>query len=270
MKTPLTDIECYVFDMDGTLNLGERPLPGATQLIRHLQETERKFFFFTNNSSKSPEEYVKKLSRMGFPSVKREDIISSGDVMIHFLKQKFADPAIYLSGTPALEEQFREAGITLLPSDTPKADAVVLGFDTTFNFEKADTICRLITAGAPFYATNIDRVCPLDGGAFLPDCGSMCEMIRHATGIPPKFVGKPFKETVDYILAKAGTHPSKTAMVGDRLYTDIKTAVNGGIVGIAVLSGEISQHDIDISQDVHPDYVLDSVADILAALGGSL
>ena len=157
------------------------------------------------------------------------------------------------------------AGIQLLPADTQAADAAVLGFDTTFDFQKADTICRLVSSGVPFLATNIDRVCPLEGGAFLPDCGSMSAMIEHATGIAPKFVGKPFAETVSFILDAAGTPPEKTAIVGDRLYTDIATAVNGGITGIAVLSGEISQQDIDASEIV-PDYTFDSVAGILQEL----
>ena len=115
-------------------------------------------------------------------------------------------------------------------------------------------------------ATNIDKVCPLEAGAYLPDCGSMCKMITHATGVEPKFTGKPFKETVEYILNAAGTDPQKTAIVGDRLYTDIATATAGGIVGIAVLSGEVTLEEIKAQQEIRPDYILDSVADILAAL----
>jgi HAD superfamily hydrolase (TIGR01450 family) len=185
--------------------------------------------------------------------------------MIHYLKTHFPSPKVFLAGTPALETQFAQAGIQLLPADARAADAAVLGFDTTFNFQKAETICRLVSSGVPFLATNIDRVCPLEGGAFLPDCGSMSAMIEHATGIAPKFTGKPFAETVSFILDAAGTAPEKTAIVGDRLYTDIATAVNGGITGIAVLSGEISQQDIDASE-IAPDYTFDSVAGILDEL----
>ncbi|MBQ9942536.1 MAG: HAD-IIA family hydrolase [Christensenellaceae bacterium] len=265
MPTPLKDIECFVFDMDGTINLGDSLIPGALELIEELRQSGTQFFFFTNNSSRSPLAYVEKLTRLGFSGMDLSHIVTSGDVTIHYLQTHFENPAIYLAGTPSLEEQFKKAGITLLEPDTPAADAVVIGFDTTFDFKKADAACRLIAAGTPFLATNIDRVCPLEGGAFLPDCGSMCAMLTHATGVKAKFLGKPAKETVDYILARAGTPPEKTAMVGDRLYTDIATAVNGGIVGIAVLSGEISQKDIDESP-ICPDYTLDSVADILSAI----
>lgn len=265
MPTPIRDLECFVFDMDGTINLGETLIPGALELIHALLERNTKFFFFTNNSSKAPEDYVKKLGRLGFSGMTRSHIMTSGDVMIHYLKTHFPSPKVFLAGTPALETQFAQAGIQLLPTDTQAADAAVLGFDTTFDFQKADTICRLVSSGVPFLATNIDRVCPLEGGAFLPDCGSMSAMIEHATGIAPKFVGKPFAETVSFILDAAGTPPEKTAIVGDRLYTDIATAVNGGITGIAVLSGEISQQDIDASEIV-PDYTFDSVAGILQEL----
>jgi len=264
-KTPLEQIECFVFDMDGTINLGNTLIHGALELIRLLQEQRIKFFFFTNNSSKSPAEYVKKLTRLGFSGITQDHVITSGNVMAGYLHTRFPRPHIYLAGTPFLAEQLREKGIVLLPEDARTADAVVVGFDTTFSYEKAVTACRLIAAGVPFLATNIDRVCPLEGGAFLPDCGSICRMLEHATGVPPKFVGKPFSETVEYILATAGTAAEKTALVGDRLYTDIATAVNGGVVGIAVLSGEISEADIDVS-DIRPDYILNSVKDLWYAL----
>ncbi len=265
VKTPLNEIGCFVFDMDGTINLGETLIDGALELIETLQKRRVRFFFFTNNSSKSPEEYVKKLTRLGFSGMDLSHIITSGDVMIHYLLGRFSCPKIMLAGTPFLETQFQMSGITLLPLDTVTADAVVISFDTTFVFEKAVAVCRLIASGVPFLATNIDRVCPIENGGFLPDCGSICSMIEHATGVPPKFVGKPFRETVDYILSRAETSPDRTAIVGDRLYTDIATAANGNMVGILVLSGESIQRDIEMS-DIVPDYVINSVKDILYAI----
>lgn len=268
MALSLREIECFVFDMDGTINLGDSLIPGSLELIEALKARHKEFYFFTNNSSRSPKAYIQKLTRLGFSGITRQHIMTSGDVMIHYLKKYFGTtPTIYLAGTPELEEQFSSAGIKLLCTGTTTVpDAVVLGFDTTFNFEKATTICRMISAGAPFLATNIDKVCPLEAGAYLPDCGSMCKMITHATGVEPKFTGKPFKETVEYILNAAGTDSQKTAIVGDRLYTDIATATAGGIVGIAVLSGEVTLEEIKAQQEIRPDYILDSVADILAAL----
>lgn len=261
----LTQIECFVLDMDGTVNLGDTPIPGARELIQTLRAKEIPFYFFTNNSSRSPLAYVERLHGLGFTDVRRGEIMTSGDVMIDWIKERSEKAAVYLAGTPALRRQFTDAGIGLVSEDSPGADFAVLGFDTTFDYKKADALCRLVSGGVPFLATNIDRVCPLEDGVFLPDCGSMAAMITHATGVEPRFVGKPFAETANYILARAGTDPRRTAIVGDRLYTDIRTAENGGLVGIAVLSGEIGWDDIEQSS-VRPDYVLESVADITSAL----
>jgi len=262
----LADIECFVLDMDGTINLGHTLIDGAMEFVTLLQQRKIPFYFFTNNSSKAPSDYVEKLLNLGFPDITRDHIMTAGDVMVHYLNTHCKNkPRIYLAGTPELENQFCGAGIELTDGTDETVDFAVLGFDTTFDFHKADTLCKLITAGVPFVATNIDRVCPLEGGAFLPDCGSMSCMIAHATGVEPKFVGKPFVETVEFIAAKTGIGSRHTAMVGDRLYTDIKTAVAGGMTGIAVLSGEISFDDV-VNGDVVPDYLLNSVRDIYAAL----
>lgn len=265
-RTPLCDIECFVLDMDGTINLGETLIPGALEFVQAMRKKGIQFCFFTNNSSKSPKAYVEKLRRLGLTRVEREEIMTSGDVMIDYIKrQPGGGRRVFLAGTPALEEQFSEAGFTLCGAETESADWAVLGFDTTFDYRKAECLCRLVSRGVPFLATNIDRVCPLEGGRSIPDCGSMAAMITHATGVEPVFVGKPSALTVRYILSRTGTAPEKTAIVGDRLYTDIMTALNGGIIGIAVLSGEITAQDIEES-DVVPHYVLGSVADILIAI----
>lgn len=257
----LKEIECFVFDMDGTLYLGNNVIPGAHELIQKLEDKGIKYFYFTNNSSRSPIEYVERLKRLGFPGVELGKILTSGHVMIHYLKTHYKEAKVFLCGTPALESQFREAGIELLPAEAEECDAVVLGFDTTMDYRKMDNACRLIAKGAAFLATNIDRVCPLEGGAFMIDCGSMCKAIEHATGVPAKFTGKPFPETVEHILAAAGTEKRKTAMVGDRFYTDVMTAINGGIVSIAVLSGETTLSELEESGE-RIDYILESVMDI--------
>lgn len=261
----LKDIACFILDMDGTVNLGDTLIAGAVQLFELLDEMGVRYAFFTNNSSHSPLGYVEKLTRLGLPGITREHIMTSGDVMVHTLQTMKENPRVYLAGTPELEEQFRQADIELLAETCDTADFAVLGFDTTFDFRKADTLCRLATAGVPLLATNIDRICPLEGGRFLPDCGSMAALVEHATGITPEFVGKPSARTVEYILVATGVPKERCAIVGDRLYTDIQTAVNGGITGIAVLSGEIGWQDIE-QGDVHVDYVLNSVQELYESL----
>lgn len=252
-----------MLDMDGTLYLGEQVIGGAVEFIDTLRRRGTTFTFFTNNSSKSPRVYIEKLRRLGFGQITREDVMTSGDVLLDYIARTTGGKRarVYLAGTPALAEQFREAGMELLEDGCEHADFAVLGFDTTFSFAKANTLCALVAKGVPFLATNVDRICPLEEDRFLPDCGSMAAMITHATGVEPLFAGKPSALTVDYILRRTAAKPEKTAIVGDRLYTDIQTAHNGGIIGIAVLSGETTPEDIAAS-DLAPHYVLRSVDDI--------
>lgn len=258
--TLLQQIKCFVFDMDGTIYLSSRVIPGAIELFKMLDEKEIPYFFFTNNSSRSPKAYIEKLDRLGFSSYKREKIITSGDVTVDYIKKTFGQsPSVYLVGTPSLHEHFESAGIRLVSDETP--DCLVVGFDTTYNFEKASKAVDLLREGVPFLATNVDAVCPLDGGKVLPDCASMCAMLTHATGKTPKFLGKPSFETAQYIQNKAGVSFGEIAVVGDRLYTDMHLAMDNGMCAIGVLSGEMTQADIDKSES-KPSYVFGSVADL--------
>ena len=119
MALSLREIECFVFDMDGTINLGDSLIPGSLELIEALKTRHKEFYFFTNNSSRSPKAYIQKLTRLGFSGITRQHIMTSGDVMIHYLKKYFGTtPTIYLAGTPELEEQFSSAGIKLLCTGT--------------------------------------------------------------------------------------------------------------------------------------------------------
>ncbi len=138
--------------------------------------------------------------------------------------------------------QFYAAGIRC--TDTERPDCLVVGFDTTFSYAKADRATALLRQGVPFLATNIDAVCPLEDGAVLPDCASICAMLTHATGVQAKFIGKPFAETAAYIARVAGIPAERTAVVGDRLYTDMRLALDNGMCAVGVLSGEMTREDI--------------------------
>ncbi|MBT3320047.1 MAG: HAD-IIA family hydrolase [Clostridia bacterium] len=256
----LQQFKCFVFDMDGTIYLSSRVIPGAKELFKMLDERNIPYFFFTNNSSRSPKAYIEKLERLGFGSYKREKIITSGDVTVDYIKKTFgSSPSVYLVGTPSLHEHFESSSIRITSDETP--DCLVVGFDTTYNFEKASKAVDLLREGVPFLATNVDAVCPLDGGDVLPDCASMCAMLTHATGRKPKFLGKPSFETAQYIKNKAGVQFEEIAVVGDRLYTDMHLAMDNGMCAIGVLSGEMTQADIDASEQ-KPSFVFDSVADL--------
>ena len=137
---------------------------------------------------------------------------------------------------------------------------MVIGFDTELTYEKLERACTFIRNGAVFLATHLDINCPVEGG-FIPDCGAMCAAIALSTGVQPKYLGKPFKETVDMVLEHTGTEKEAVAFVGDRIYTDVATGVNNGAKGFLVLTGETKAEDVEKSS-VKPDAVFESLGEM--------
>ena len=252
----LEETELFVLDMDGTFYLGEQILPGALDFLKEAEKKGKRYLFFTNNSSRSPKLYMEKLARMDCV-IERNQIMTSGDVMIEFLKSERPGRSVYLVGPPALEETFLEGGIRLV-KETP--DIVVIGFDLTLTYEKLERACTFIRNGAEFLATHLDINCPTEDG-FIPDCGAMCAAISLSTGKQPRYVGKPFAETVDMVLQVTGGKRETTAFVGDRLYTDVATGVKNGAKGFLVLTGETKLSDLEQSE-VKPDAAFSSLGEM--------
>ena len=196
----LNDVKLFVLDMDGTVYLGNNLIEGSLDFIHKVKETGRSFIFFTNNASRVPSFYKEKLAKMGL-EVEESDVVTAGDVTAEFLKTYYPGKRVYLNGTPLLENSFKEKGINLV-DDEP--DVAVQSFDTTLTYEKLDKICRFVRNGVPFVATHMDTNCPTEDG-FMPDCGAMCDLITSSTGVKPRFLGKPFKETVDMVLEITGS-----------------------------------------------------------------
>ncbi len=259
-KVLLQETELFVLDMDGTFYLDEDIIDGALDFLEQVKRLGKRFVFFTNNSSKSPKSYIEKLAKMNC-FIDQDQIFTSGDVMVHYLKEKYEGKSVYLVGTPDLEANFREHGINLTEG---QPDVVVIGFDMTLTYEKLSRACLYIRNGAEFLATHLDINCPTKEG-FVPDCGSMCAAIALSTGKTPKYVGKPFKETVDMILDATGVELEKIAFVGDRLYTDVKTGINNGARGVLILSGETKFEDVAVS-DVIPDAIFNGLKDMGAMM----
>ena len=260
---PLKDIKCFVLDMDGTIYLGEKLLPGVQEFLSYLRETGRDFIFLTNNSSKDATYYAKKLAGLGI-ECSVDNILTSGEATALYLKNIKKSKKVYLVGTPVLEEEFTRHGL-LLTEDQP--DHVVLGFDTTLTYEKLVISCDLIRDGVSFIATHPDFNCPTEKG-YIPDCGAMTALIKSSTGIDPQVIGKPNKEIVDALLTKKDYTVDQMAMVGDRLYTDVATGCNAGMVAVLVLSGESKESDIEGSVS-KPNYVFDHVGRLWEALAAS-
>lgn len=249
----LKDVSLFVLDMDGTFYISDDIIEGSMDFINKLKATGREFLFFTNNASRISSYYQKKLAKMGL-EVSEDTIVTAGDVTIEYLKSFYPGKRVYLNGTPLLEESFRDKGIQLVQEDP---DVAIQSFDLTLTYEKLEKICTFVRGGVPFLATHMDTNCPVTGG-FIPDCGAMCDLITSSTGVRPKFLGKPCRETMDMILKITGKTVDEIAFVGDRIYTDVATGVNNGAKGFLVLTGEADMQTVAES-DVEPTCIYDSL-----------
>jgi NagD protein len=267
----LKEIKFFILDMDGTIYLEKDILKGSLEFLAQLEKTDRDYIFLTNNSSKNRADYQQKLAGMKI-KVAPEKIINSGEITASYLAQqgKKKGKRIYLLGTESLKEEMERFGHTIVNQEDQireKADTVdyvVLGFDKTLTYNKLWDAHQLIISGVDYVATHPDLVCPLSGGKTQPDTGAMIELLAASTGKRPLIVGKPSELTVQYILKRFNLKKSELAMVGDRLYTDMRMAHQAGITGILVLSGETKREDIEklSREEKYFDYVFESVAEL--------
>lgn len=257
----------FLLDMDGTIYEDERVFDGTVALLQEIELRGGRYMFLTNNSSRSVDDYVAKIRRLGIPGT-RESFFTSVDATELYLKEHYPGALIYVQGTRSLVKGLSDKGLRVTEEEDPEADVVLVGFDTELTFEKLTRTCRMLRrADRPYIATNPDYVCPVAGG-FVPDCGSMCISIRYATGRMPKFIGKPEPTMVDIVRADLGYAKEDTVLIGDRLYTDIASGVNAGVDTILVLSGEATLKDLEES-DVKPAYVLKDVKVLYEGLTGN-
>ena len=261
---PLQCKKLFLFDLDGTLYLGNRLFPGVRELLSAIRARGGQSRFLTNTSSRSVAAYVKKLTRLGV-ATEAADFLTSVDALIHYLREHGGeDRRYYVCGTESMKSQLRAAGFTVAER-REDANALLMGFDTELTFQKLEDACILLNRGADYLATNPDWVCPMPAGEVLPDCGSICALLTAASGVKPTYIGKPNRNMVDVISAQTGVPNEQICCVGDRLYTDIAVAVNAGAQSVLVLSGETDEAMLEAS-DVQPKYVLRDVAELAQIL----
>ena len=260
----LRKIKLFLFDMDGTLYLGNRLFDFTLELLDAIRATGRRYLFMTNNSSKSVEDYIKKLEKLGI-SAEREDFITSSQATAYYLKQNFPNHRLYVCGTQSLKKELMMEGFEVT-ENLKDVDCIVMGFDTELTFQKLEDVSRLLLTreNLPYIATNPDYVCPTEFGS-VPDCGSVCDMIYNATGKRPVVIGKPSPLMPQLAMAQYGFSKEETAVVGDRIYTDIKSGLNAGITGILVMSGETTEEILSRSAE-KPHLVLQDASAIIRAL----
>ncbi len=244
----------YLLDMDGTFYLGNQLLPGALDFIDKVNSAGGTYSFLTNNSSKTGDEYVKKLGRLGLKT-STQHVFTSGDATIELLRHEGQWKRLYVVATPPVLKQFVEAGFEVT-SDRP--EAVVLTYDTTLDYEKISTFALLVRSGLPYIASHPDFNCPTPEGP-IPDMGAFIAMFEASTGRrPDRIVGKPNADFIQAAMLRFGVKPEETLMIGDRLYTDIQVGINAGVDSALVLSGETTQDMLDESE-VRPTHVFDGL-----------
>lgn len=255
----LKNVKLYLLDMDGTIYLDNDLFDGVTEFLEYVKNVGGKYMFLTNNSSKSVDKYIEKLKSLGITAT-ADDFLTSVDATIFYLKPK-KHQKIYALGTESFKSQLRGAGLPITDTIEDGIDCLCMGFDTELSFKKLEDACIMLRDEIDYIATNPDLVCPTWYGS-VPDCGSVSEMIFNATGKRPFFVGKPNSLMVDWAVEKSGFERSETAIIGDRLYTDIACAKNSEITGIFVLSGEGTEDDIK-RYGINPDYTYENIKALL-------
>jgi 4-nitrophenyl phosphatase len=237
----LAQCRAFLLDLDGTLYLDERLLPGARELLALFERRGLAYLFVTNNSSRRAADYRGRLARLGI-DVAEERILTSGDATIDYLTRHTPHRSAYVVGTDGLQADFRAAGFAL---DDGDPDCVVVGFDTSLTYAKLEAACRLLFAGKPYFATHPDRTCITQRG-LVPDIAAIIAACHAVTGrAPDRILGKPNPEMVEVALRRLASTAETTAIVGDQLDTDMTMAERSGLVPVLVMSGETTPASLD-------------------------
>ncbi len=260
----LKNKKLFLFDIDGTVSVGNTFIDGAKEFLEYISQTGRKYIFITNNSTKSVSDYILKFRNMGLETTD-ENFVTASTAAVKYIRNKYKERKIYTIGTKSFVKELKKGGINAVESFEKDTACVLVGFDNELTYEKIETACHILsTTNADYAATNPDLVCPAPFG-FIPDCGSICRMINEAVKKEPVFIGKPESLIADMCLENTGLSREETLVVGDRLYTDILLGVKNGIDTAAVLTGETDAQEIKLSS-YKPDYVFNSVKDLFNAI----
>lgn len=267
----MLDIDGYVFDLDGTVYLGEEAIPGAVELFAELRARKKRILFVTNKPLQPREKYAEKLTRLGIPTTP-EDILTATFALGSYLLQHSPDLRLYIIGEESLRNEFASMGLNVLGDfedqdakhviDPAGVQAVVVAFDRSLDYRKLNTAYQALLNGALFLATNADKACPMPGGA-IPDAGATIAALEFITGRKVDFVaGKPSAWIIELALARLGLPAERCLLVGDRLETDIRMGQKAEMQTALVLSGAAKKEEVQ-NFDEPPTLILESLADLL-------
>lgn len=253
--------DAYVFDMDGTIYLGDHLLPGAARMINELRRREIGVRFLSNNPTKDPEQYATKLAKLGLPT-DVADIANTVVTTAGWLKQNHPNAVLFPIAEEPLCNYLRNEGFEL--SDDPeKIDIVIASYDRTFDYRKLQIAFDALWfhKRAILVQTNPDKYCPFPGGRGEPDCASIVAAIEASTGVKCQAnFGKPDPIMLTEALRGFGVTPDRAVMVGDRLGTDIKMAVDGGMTSALVLTGDSTLEEAQaLPESEQPTYIIDRI-----------
>lgn len=252
--------EAYIFDLDGTVYLGDELLPTAGETITSLRQQGKRTLFLSNNPTHTRQDYAVKLTRLGLPTP-AADIINSSAVMVAFLRRTCPQARLFVIGEEPLCTELQQAGFTLT-DQKGEVEVVVVSFDRTFTYHKLQVAFDALRAGARFFATNGDKYCPVPGGG-EPDAGAIIAALEACTGrVIEEIVGKPSHWMAETVLNVLQLPPGRCLMVGDRLETDVLFGLNAGMASALTLTGATTREMLSQTA-VRPTYVVEQLADLL-------
>lgn len=258
----LKEKRLFLLDMDGTIYIDNELFDGTLDLLDYVKKIGGRYMFLTNNSSKSVEKYIEKLASLGIEST-ADDFLTSTNATVFYLQKKNYKK-IYAFGTQSFKKQLADANLPITDKLEDGIDCLCMGFDTELTFQKLEDACILLGRGVDYIATNPDYVCPTWYG-YVPDCGSVSDMLYNATKRRPYFIGKPQPDMVNMAVEKTGFTKEQAVMMGDRLYTDIACGVNAGISTIFVLSGEGTMEDV-AKNEAKPQFIFNNIKEVYKTL----
>ena len=270
----LRAVDGFIFDLDGTVYLGENALPGSVVGIAELRRRGKRILFVSNKPLEPRQTYAAKLTRLGIPTT-ADEVITSAFVLGHHLAQTMPHLRLYLIGEENLRTELRGHGLIVLDEldgqsamnviDPAGIDAVIVAFDRTLDYRKLNTAYQALRQGARFFATNADKTCPMPGGA-IPDAGATLAALEHMTGRTVELLaGKPSPLIVQVAFDQLGLPPQRCMMVGDRLETDILMGQQAGMVTAVTLTGVATRADV-AQMAVPPDYVIENLGELPALI----
>lgn len=256
----LKNKKLFLFDIDGTLSVGNTLFEGTKELLMHIEQIGGKSYYITNNSTKSGSDYVKKFAAWDLRT-EEADFITAGYITIRYLKEHYSDKKIHVMGTDSFVSELVENGFDITTEVEP-VSCVLVAFDSELNYEKLTKVCEILqTQEVDYLATNPDLRCPAPFG-FIPDCGAMCNLIAQTVDRLPEYLGKPNKEMVTLCMKQSGFTEEDTLVVGDRLYTDIACGINAGVDTCVVFTGEAKREDVSSGEYI-PAYCFETIKDLL-------